>query len=72
MAYIAYLSLFLGFGVKAAIFPFHLWLPRAGAAPTPTTALLHAVAVVKAGAFAIIRTILAKTYSEKKNKYIRN
>ena len=57
LAFVAYMALFLGFGVKAAIFPFHLWLPRAGAAPTPTTALLHAVAVVKAGAFAIIRTI---------------
>lgn len=46
---------FLGFGVKAAVFPFHDWLPTAGVAPTPVTALLHAVAVVKAGAFAVIR-----------------
>ncbi len=46
---------FLGFGVKAAIFPFHGWLPSASVAPTPVTALLHAVAVVKAGIFAIIR-----------------
>lgn len=46
---------FLGFGVKAAIFPFHSWLPTAGVAPTPVTALLHAVAVVKAGVFAVIR-----------------
>lgn len=45
----------LGFGVKAAIFPFHGWLPTASVAPTPVTALLHAVAVVKAGAFAILR-----------------
>lgn len=44
-----------GFGVKAAIFPFHSWLPTASVAPTPVTALLHAVAVVKAGAFAILR-----------------
>ena len=49
--------MFVGFGVKAAIFPLHGWLPRAGVAPTPTTALLHAVAVVKSGAFAIIRVI---------------
>ena len=53
---IAYLLTFLGFGVKAAIFPLCYWLPMAGAAPTPTTALLHAVAVVKAGVFAIMRT----------------
>ncbi|MBQ2192057.1 MAG: proton-conducting membrane transporter [Clostridia bacterium] len=46
---------FLGFGVKAAIFPLHVWLPRASVAPTPVTALLHAVAVVKAGAFAVVR-----------------
>ena len=46
---------FLGFGVKAAIFPFHGWLPSASVAPTPVTALLHAVAVVKGGVFAIIR-----------------
>ena len=46
---------FLGFGVKAAVFPVHGWLPTAGVAPTPVTALLHAVAVVKAGVFAITR-----------------
>lgn len=50
-----YVIAFMGFGVKAAIFPFNSWLPQAGVAPTPVTALLHAVAVVKAGAFAIIR-----------------
>ncbi len=50
-----YVLAVLGFGVKAAIFPFHGWLPTASIAPTPVTALLHAVAVVKAGAFAIIR-----------------
>lgn len=52
---IVYVLAVLGFGVKAAIFPFHGWLPSASIAPTPVTALLHAVAVVKAGAFAIIR-----------------
>lgn len=50
-----YLFAFLGFGVKAAIFPMSGWLPTAGVAPTPVTALLHAVAVVKAGVFALIR-----------------
>ena len=50
-----YVIAFMGFGVKAAISPFNSWLPDAGVAPTPVTALLHAVAVVKSGAFAIIR-----------------
>lgn len=53
----AFVICFVGFGVKAAIFPLHSWLPTAGVAPTPVTALLHAVAVVKAGVFAIMRTI---------------
>lgn len=52
---LVYVLAFLGFGVKAAVCPFNSWLPDAGVAPTPVTALLHAVAVVKAGAFAIIR-----------------
>lgn len=50
-----YVLSFFGFGVKAAVCPFNSWLPQAGVAPTPVTALLHAVAVVKSGAFAIIR-----------------
>ena len=50
-----YLLSFMGFGVKSAIWPTSSWLPQAGVAPTPVTALLHAVAVVNAGAFAIIR-----------------
>lgn len=50
-----YVLAFFGFGVKAALFPCHGWLPRATVAPTPVTALLHAVAVVKSGAFAILR-----------------
>ena len=49
-----YVIAFMGFGVKAALCPFNSWLPDAGVAPTPVTALLHAVAV-KSGAFAIIR-----------------
>ncbi|MBO7251964.1 MAG: proton-conducting membrane transporter [Oscillospiraceae bacterium] len=50
-----YFFSFMGFGVKAAVWPVSSWLPQAGVAPTPVTALLHAVAVVNAGAFAIIR-----------------
>jgi multicomponent Na+:H+ antiporter subunit D len=45
----------LGLGVKAAIMPLHDWLPTAMVAPTPVSALLHAVAVVKAGAFGFLR-----------------
>ena len=56
-AQIVFLLGFFGFGAKAAIFPLHAWLPTAGVAPTPVTALLHAVAVVNAGLFAILRLI---------------
>lgn len=49
--------LVMGFGVKAALFPLHGWLPQAMVAPAPVSALLHAVAVVKAGAFGIVRII---------------
>ena len=55
MLLIAFTASFFGFGVKAALFPMCAWLPSASVAPTPVTALLHAVAVVKAGAFACIR-----------------
>ncbi len=49
------LALFV-FGIgKAAVMPFHRWLPAAMVAPTPVSALLHAVAVVKAGVFAILK-----------------
>ena len=44
-------------GVKAALVPLHGWLPRAMVAPAPVSALLHAVAVVKAGAFGIARIV---------------
>lgn len=54
---ILFVMLTLGFGVKAAIMPLHGWLPRAMVAPTPVSALLHAVAVVKAGAFGVVRTV---------------
>ena len=52
---LVYVFSFMGFGVKAAVCPFNAWLPQAGVAPTPVTALLHAVAVVKSGAFALMR-----------------
>lgn len=48
----------IGFGTKAALMPLHEWLPTAMVAPTPVSALLHAVAVVKAGVFCVLRVIL--------------
>ncbi len=51
--------LFIAGLAKAAIIPFHNWLPSAMVAPTPVSALLHAVAVVKAGVFAVSRIILS-------------
>ncbi len=51
----ALLALF-AFGIgKAALMPFHRWLPAAMVAPTPVSALLHAVAVVKAGVFTMLK-----------------
>jgi multicomponent Na+:H+ antiporter subunit D len=47
------------FGIgKAALMPLHFWLPAAMVAPTPVSALLHAVAVVKAGVFAILKVVV--------------
>ncbi|MFT5975501.1 MAG: multicomponent K+:H+ antiporter subunit A [Urechidicola sp.] len=54
---IIFVLLIAGLGVKAALVPFHGWLPVAMAAPAPVSALLHAVAVVKAGAFGIVRVV---------------
>ncbi len=47
----------VGFGMKSALMPFHSWLPTAMIAPTPVSALLHAVAVVKAGVFGFVRVV---------------
>jgi multicomponent Na+:H+ antiporter subunit D len=46
-----------GLGVKTAIVPLHGWLPQAMVAPAPVSSLLHAVAVVKAGAYGIVRVV---------------
>ena len=50
--------LFIAGLAKAALMPFHSWLPAAMVAPTPVSALLHAVAVVKVGVFSILRIIV--------------
>ena len=55
---LAFAMLVLGFGTKAAIMPLHSWLPDAMVAPTPVSGLLHAVAVVKSGAFGVSRVVL--------------
>ncbi len=52
-----FVLLMLGLGVKTALVPLHSWLPTAMVAPTPVSALLHGVAVVKAGAFGILRVV---------------
>lgn len=54
--FLLFIFFILGF-MKAAYLPFHSWLPTAMVAPTPVSALLHAVAVVKAGVFGIVRIV---------------
>jgi multicomponent Na+:H+ antiporter subunit D len=54
---IIFVLLIAGVGVKAALVPLHAWLPISMVAPAPVSALLHAVAVVKAGAFGIMRVV---------------
>ncbi len=55
----AALGALYAFGIgKAALMPVHRWLPAAMVAPTPVSALLHAVAVVKAGVFAIVKVLV--------------
>jgi len=53
-----FFMMILAGAVKAGVMPLHGWLPSAMVAPTPVSALLHAVAVVKAGAFCVIRVVL--------------
>jgi len=56
---LAVLLAFYVFGIgKAAMIPLHFWLPAAMVAPTPVSALLHAVAVVKAGVFCVIKVVV--------------
>lgn len=52
-----FLMMIVGGAVKAGVMPLHSWLPSAMVAPTPVSALLHAVAVVKAGAFCVLRVV---------------
>jgi len=52
-----FVLLVAGVGVKAALLPLHSWLPKAMIAPAPVSALLHAVAVVKAGVYGIVRVV---------------
>jgi multicomponent Na+:H+ antiporter subunit D len=52
-------ALYIAGLAKAALMPFHNWLPSAMVAPTPVSALLHAVAVVKAGVFSVCRIVLS-------------
>lgn len=56
-ARVLFLLFLAGVGVKAGIMPLHSWLPAAMVAPTPVSALLHAVAVVKSGVFGVIRVV---------------
>jgi len=56
LLYIIFVLFFFGFA-KSAVMPFHSWLPAAMVAPTPVSALLHAVAVVKTGVFSVLRII---------------
>jgi len=67
MLLLIYVICFCGFSVKTAMWPFSSWLPKASVAPTPVTALLHAVAVVNTGAFAAMRV----TYFSFGTEFIR-
>lgn len=56
LLFVVFFCFLFGFA-KGAVMPVHSWLPAAMVAPTPVSALLHAVAVVKAGVFSILRVI---------------
>ncbi len=56
-ALLLFFMMICGGAVKAGVMPLHSWLPSAMVAPTPVSALLHAVAVVKAGAFCVLRIV---------------
>ena len=56
LALLMTLMFLFGFA-KVGIMPMHSWLPAAMVAPTPVSALLHAVAVVKVGAFSVVRVL---------------
>lgn len=57
--YVPFLLALFAFGIgKAALMPLHRWLPAAMVAPTPVSALLHAVAVVKAGVFTVLKVVV--------------
>ncbi|WP_333023265.1 proton-conducting transporter transmembrane domain-containing protein [Wolbachia endosymbiont of Pentidionis agamae] len=68
---VCFVLLIYGIG-KAALIPIHFWLPRAMVAPTPVSALLHAVAVVKSGVFIIIKFILYIFGINNINYFIKN
>lgn len=57
MLQLLFVIFIIGFGVKSTIMPLHSWLPTVMIAPTPVSALLHAVAVVKVGIFGVVRVI---------------
>lgn len=54
---VVFMMFLFGVGVKSGIMPLHSWLPAAMVAPTPVSALLHAVAVVKSGVFGVVRVV---------------
>lgn len=56
LLFVTFFFFLFGFA-KGAVMPFHNWLPSAMVAPTPVSALLHAVAVVKVGVFSILRVV---------------